>query len=95
MKHFVGRDELTAGLAGDRFAYIVLSFGLLGIVAYRSFVEGVASWELLGLVVLSGLVGFAYRVWRGAPRRDTAVVVALAVLAGFAAAALLVTGLGS
>lgn len=95
MKRLVGRDESAAGLAGDRFAYIVLSFGLLGMVAYRSFVEGVASWELLGLVVLSGLVGFAYRVWRGAPGRDAAVVVALAVLAGLAAGALLATRLGS
>ena len=95
MKQFVGRDEPEAGLAGDRLAYIVVSFGLLAIVAYRSFVEGVASWELLGLVVLSGLVGFTYRVWRGAPRRDAAVVVALAVFAGLAAGALLVSGWGS
>ena len=95
MNRFIGRDESAAGLAGDRFAYIVLSFGLLGIVAYRSFVEGVASWELLGLLVLSGLVGFAYRVWRGVSGRDAAVAVALAVLAGLAAGALLVTRLGS
>ena len=95
MKRLVGRDESVAGLAGDRLAYIVLSFGLLGIVAYRSFVQGVASWELLGLVVLSGVVGLAYRIWRGAPKNDAAVVVALALLAGLAAGALLVTGLGS
>jgi len=94
MNHFLGRDEPEAGLAGDRLAYIIASFGLLGIVAYRSFVDGVASWELLGLVVLSGVVGIAYRIWRGAPGRDAALVVALAVLAGVATT-MLVTGFGS
>lgn len=94
MDRFVRQDEPEAGLAGDRLAYVVMSFGLLAIVAYRSFVDGVASWELLGLVVLSGVVGFAYRIWRGAPGRDAAVVVALAALAGLAAA-LLTTGFGS
>jgi hypothetical protein len=95
MNRFLDRDEVQAGLAGDRLAYIVMSFGLLAIVAYRSFVEGVASWELLGLLVLSGVVGFASRTRRGAPGRDSAVLVALAAFAGLAAGALLVTGLGS
>jgi len=95
MNRSLGRDESEAGLAGDRLAYIVVSFGMLGIVAYRGLVEGIASWELLGLVVLSGVVGFAYRIWRGAAGRDAAVVVVLAILAGLAAAVVVVTGFGS
>ena len=44
--------EVSIDRAADRLAYVVLSFGLLMVIAYRSFVEGVGSWELLGLVVL-------------------------------------------
>ena len=73
MNAYLSRDERETSLAGDRLAYIVMSFGLLAIVAYRSFVDGVASWELLALLMLSGVVGFAYRIWRGAPARDAAV----------------------
>ena len=60
------RDERETGvdLAADRLAYLVLSFGLLGIVAYRGFFDREASWDLLGLVVLSGVVGTAYRLRR-------------------------------
>jgi len=71
--------------AADRLASIVLSFGLLAIVAYRSFVEGVASWELLALVLLGGAVSGAYRMWQGVLTRQ-----ALLVLAGTAVIALVV-----
>ena len=51
MNHLVPRDEREQGIdrAADRLAYLVLSFGLLAIVAYRSVVDGAASWDLLGL----------------------------------------------
>ena len=67
MNHLIVRDERETGVdrAADRLAYLVLSFGLLAIVAYRSFADGAASWDLLGLVVPGGLVGTLYRV---APR---------------------------
>ncbi|MGZ6259147.1 MAG: hypothetical protein ACXWQ6_11840 [Candidatus Limnocylindrales bacterium] len=55
--------ETSVDLAADRLAYLVLSFGSLAIVAYRSFVDHEPSWDLLGLVVLSGAVGTAHR-WR-------------------------------
>ena len=92
-----GRSQGGVGvdLSGDRLAYIVLSFGLLAIVGYRSFVDGVASWELLALLVLSGVVGLAYRIWRRGPGREAAVVVAIAVLAGLAAGGLVAFGFGS
>jgi len=46
----------------------------------------------VGLMLASP--GFAYRIWRGKAGRDAAVVVALAMLAGLAAA-LVIIGLGS
>lgn len=42
--------------AGFRWAYLVLSFGLLASVAYRGFVRQESSWDLLMLVLLGGLV---------------------------------------
>lgn len=56
MDRLLERDEreVSVDRAADRLAYVVLSFGLLAVVAYRSFVEGVASWELLGLIVPAG-----------------------------------------
>lgn len=76
MKHLVWRDERETGVdqAADRLAYLVLSFGILAIVAYRSFVDGTASWDLLGLVVLGGLVGTLYRLAQGAVSREWTIV---------------------
>jgi hypothetical protein len=52
-----------------RWAYLFLSFGLLVLVAYRSFVHHESPWDLLLLVILGGGVGTAYqgrhRVRRG------------------------------
>lgn len=76
MNHLVSRDERESSVdhRGDRLAYLVLSFGLLAIVAYRSFVDGAASWDLLGLVVLGGVVGTLYRVTQRAVSREWTVV---------------------
>ena len=84
MKNLVLRDERETGVdqAADRLAYLVLSFGLLAIVAYRSFADGAASWDLLGLVVLGGLVGTLYRLAQRAVSREwTIVAVGTAVVA--------------
>lgn len=54
--------ELNVDQAADRLAYLVVSFGLLALVAYRSIVRSEASWDLLGLVVLGGFAGTAYRL---------------------------------
>ena len=55
MTSLVPRDEREAriDLAADRLAYLVVSYGLLVAVAYRSLVRGDAAWDLLGLVVLA------------------------------------------
>ena len=59
----VQRDERTVAFenAGYRWAYLVLSFGLLMLVAYRSFARHEHPWDLLGLVVVGGAVGTVYQ----------------------------------
>ena len=85
------RDEREAGidLAADRLAYLVLSYGLLLVVAYRAFVLRESSWDLLGLVVLGGVAGVGYRAWHGALSGRWATVVGLSI----AAAALVAVGI--
>jgi hypothetical protein len=95
MDRLLVRDEreVSVDLAADRLAYVVLSFGLLAVVAYRSFVEGVASWELLGLVLLGGAVSAGYRLWQRALTRHAVFVVALTALIALVAGTVIVIGL--
>jgi hypothetical protein len=62
------RDERTAAVddASYRWAYLVLSFGLLISTAYRGFWLRESAWDLLALVVLGGLASTLYRARRGA-----------------------------
>jgi hypothetical protein len=64
MQGLLPRDEreLRVDQAADRLSYLVLSFGLLGLVAWRSFVNDEAPWDLLALVVVAGAAGTAYRL---------------------------------
>ena len=66
----VERDERTTALenSGYRWSYLVLSFGLLLIVAYRSFARGEASWDLIGLVLVGGPDPRSHHPARTGPR---------------------------
>lgn len=83
----VQRDERTSAVenAGYRWAYLFLSFGLLALVAYRSFVNHESPWDLLLLVVLGGGVGTAYQGRHRVLSRHWAVA---SLLAGVVAALL-------
>jgi len=50
-------EEHTVGVekASYRFAFLVISTGLLITVAYRSFALHQKNWDLLSLVILGGL----------------------------------------
>jgi hypothetical protein len=85
--------ELSIDRVADRLAYIVLSFGLLAIVAYRSFVEGIASWELLALTLLGGAVSGGYRLSQGVLTRQSVLLLALTALTALAVAAAIGLGL--
>jgi hypothetical protein len=95
MDRLLARDEreVSVDRAADRLGYVVLSFGLLAVVAYRSFVEGVASWELLGLVLLGGAVSTGYRLWQGVLTRQAVLVVAITALIAVVVSAVVVLGL--
>ena len=93
--HAVDRDERTIAveLAGLRWAYLCLSYGLLASVAYRSFARHEQPWDLLALVVAGGVVSAAYQAAHRTWSRRWGVVVATtvvvaAVLAAGAAGAL-------
>lgn len=59
----VQRDERTVAVenASYRWGYVLMSFGVLALVAYRSFARGESNWDLLALVVVGGLVPNAYQ----------------------------------
>ncbi|HEX6589964.1 MAG TPA: hypothetical protein VF039_13250 [Longimicrobiales bacterium] len=63
MEAMATRDERTVAVenASFRYAYLALSYGLLLVVAYRSFALGEQSWDLLGLVLLGGGIATAYQ----------------------------------
>lgn len=92
MNRGIERDERELGVdqAADRLSYLVLAFGLLIAVAYRGFADDETAWDLLGLVVLSGFVGVAYRSReRVVSRQWMAIMIATGVIA-FAVAAIVV-----
>lgn len=81
MERAVDRDERTVSVenASYRWAYLFLSFGLLSSTAYRGFVRGEQSWDLLVLVVVGGLIAMLYQGGRGVLSRRWALVAAGAV----------------
>lgn len=89
----VERDERTVAVenAGYRLSYHVLSFALLGLTAYRSFVRGEAAWDLLALVVLGGVLNAVYQGWRRVLyRRWVLMTVVTFVIAALVAAGMLI-----
>jgi hypothetical protein len=88
----VQRDERTISVenAGYRWAYLFLSFGLLVLVAFRSFVNHESSWDLLLLVVLGGAVGTAYQGWHRVLSKHWAIASVMAVVGAAILAAIMV-----
>jgi hypothetical protein len=87
----IERDERTVAVenAGYRWSYLVLSFGLLGLTAYRSWVRGEAVWDLLALVVIGGGVNAVYQGTRRVLNERWLVV----TIVTFAIAALVAVGI--
>lgn len=87
MNPLIARDEreVAVDLAADRLTFLVLAYGLLALATWRSF-NGEAAWDLLGLVVVGGLAGLAYRLRKNAVSgRWATVLVATVVIAAVAA----------
>jgi hypothetical protein len=60
----IARDERTLAVenASYRLAYSFVTFGLLALVAYRSFMHNESPWDLMALVILGGLLSAAYQL---------------------------------
>lgn len=90
----VVRDERTESIenASYRWAYLVVSFGLLASVVYRAFILRQSSWDLIALVVAGGLVATLYQGRQRVltSRWALAAVVTAAVAAAVAAVVALV-----
>ena len=88
----VERDERTIAIenASYRWSYLVLSFGILVIVALRSSLGELTPWALLALVVIGGGVNAAYQAWHGTLFKRWAFLSVVTVVVGAAGAALLV-----
>jgi hypothetical protein len=90
MNALLPRDERETAIdhAADRLAYLVVSFGLLVAVAWRSFALHETAWDLLALVVAGGLAGAGYRALRGVATRHWIAVAVASVVVGALAAAI-------
>jgi hypothetical protein len=85
------RDERTVATenASYRWAYLVLSYGLLVSTAYRAFARNESAWDLIALVMLGGFVTTFYQgrhrvlSQRWGIASAAAVLIALALAAAF------------
>jgi hypothetical protein len=86
------RDERTVATenASYRWAYLILSFGLLVSTAYRSFALHESAWDLLALVIIGGAVATFYQGNRRVLSRRWAVASASAALLALVFAVVLV-----
>jgi hypothetical protein len=87
----VERDERTIVVenASYRLAYLVLSYGILVLVAVRRFVNHENPWDLLVLVILAGGVAAIYQIiYRVVFSRWTATLLAAVIIAAGIAALL-------
>jgi hypothetical protein len=86
------RDERTTAIenAGYRWSYMVLSFGVLAIVAIHSFTHWQSSWDLFALVVGSGFVNTAYQRYHQVLFRRWAIRTAIMMICAALVAVLIV-----
>ena len=92
----IDRDERehSIDLAADRLAFLVVCYGALLLAAYRAFFLRQETWDLLGLVVLGGIVSLAYRLrQRVVTQPWTAVHVATVLIAAAIAFVIAIAGL--
>lgn len=86
-----GRSTVVEN-ASYRIAYLVMSFGLLAITAYRGFILYQSSWDLLTLLILGGVTATLYQgINKVLSRRWIMVTVAALIIAGLLAGTLAAT----
>jgi len=82
------RDERETSIdrAADRLGYVVVSYGLLAIVIYRS-LRGESAWDLLALAVFGGVMTTGYRMRHRVAGRRWAVLLGLTAVVSLVVAA--------
>ena len=95
-KQPIDRDERTVAIENASYSigYKVIAYLLLFDVAYRAFILNESSWDLLILVIVSGLVITGYQARGHILSRTWAKLVALAVVISIAVAAIVVFAMG-
>lgn len=80
----VVRDERTIVVenASYRWAYRFLSFGLLADIIYRSFEPQANNWDLMALVLLSGLIVILYQTQHKIMTRGWALTAVIMLVVG-------------
>jgi uncharacterized membrane protein YfhO len=88
----VVRDErtITVENASYRWGYLVVTYGLLILITLRAFFFKQSNWDLMALVILSGLVTTAYQGMHQIFTRRWVVIFALTILVSAVLAALVV-----
>jgi hypothetical protein len=78
----VSRDERTLAVenASFRWAYLAMSFALLGIIAFRALVFHQSNWDLMATVVVGGGIAYAYQGLHRVISKRWFVISALALL---------------
>ncbi|MCZ2111865.1 MAG: hypothetical protein LC118_20295 [Dehalococcoidia bacterium] len=78
----VFRDERTSAVenASFRWAFLAMSFALLGSIAFRALVFRQSNWDLMAIVILGGGISYAYQGLHRAITKRWFAVSALAVL---------------
>ena len=86
------KDERTVAVekASYSFAFKVLGFAILADVVYRSLVLREATWDLIGIVILGGIVATVYQRWHKAIACNWWTTAAISAGVAFAAAAIIV-----
>jgi hypothetical protein len=85
------KDERALAVENASYSvvYKVMSFALLLDVMYRSFFRGEAPWDLIGIVVLGGIVGAVYQARQRTLTRNWAKAVWLSAIAALIVAAVI------
>jgi phosphotransferase system glucose/maltose/N-acetylglucosamine-specific IIC component len=85
------KDERAISIEKSSYslAYKIISFAILVDVMYRSFVLQQASWDLLGLVIVGGLIATLYQIHYKAATRSWVKAILLATISALIVAAVI------
>lgn len=86
------KDERAISVENSSYslAYKIMAFAILADASYRAFVTKEPSWDLLGIVIASGLIATVYQVFHRIGTRSWVKAILLSILAGLVIAGVIV-----